>query len=64
MMMQTGLYQLQVAVDERLFAEGLEMPKVHSTGFVKGHGLWGRMASCGRLEIGLLLISRKLRQAD
>src|SRR5258706_15131731 len=26
--------------------------------------LWGRMASCGRLEIGLLLISRKLRQAD
>jgi hypothetical protein len=27
-------------------------------------GLWGGMASCGRLEIGLLLISRKLRQAD
>ncbi len=26
--------------------------------------LWGRMASCGRLEIGMLSISRKLRQAD
>src|SRR5258708_704892 len=26
--------------------------------------LWGRMASCGRLEIGPLSISRKLRQAD
>src|SRR5260370_19286687 len=25
---------------------------------------WGRMVSCGRLEIGLLLISRKLWQAD
>src|SRR5260370_32040470 len=29
-----------------------------------GDFLWGRMASCSRLEIGLLLISRKLRQAD
>src|SRR5258708_4289984 len=26
--------------------------------------LWGRLVTCGRLEIGLLLISRKLRQAD
>src|SRR5260370_13778593 len=26
--------------------------------------MWGRMASCGRLEIGLLLIFRKLRHAD
>jgi hypothetical protein len=26
--------------------------------------LWGGMASCGRLEIGLLLIFQKLRQAD
>src|SRR5713226_6801910 len=30
----------------------------------RGDFLWGRMASCSRLEIGLLLISRKLRQAD
>src|SRR5258708_5656629 len=32
--------------------------------FVCGAGWHPRMASCGRLEIGLLSISRKLRQAD
>src|SRR5216684_8976114 len=26
--------------------------------------MWGRLVTCGRLEIGLLLISRKFRQAD
>jgi len=26
--------------------------------------LWGRMESCGRLSIGLLLMKRKLEEAD
>ena len=26
--------------------------------------LWGRMASCGRLSIGLLAMKRKLQEAD
>src|SRR5260370_31073653 len=49
-----------------IFCPGLESLRLATifSNLFHNFCLWGRMASCGRLEIGLLSISRKLRQAD